>query len=134
MYFNMFWGIDEFSSASRDPTVGGPLGRHGINFAAVGLGRYLAAIPNRVDKSYGFALGYQWLFDDRRKQVIVELGSRHFTEETGFGVTGNDVASLAARYQQAMGQHTILRFDVFGALIESGPEGYGARVELLYTF
>lgn len=138
IYVNAFWGIDNFSSVSRDPTVGGPLGRHGINFASVGLGRYLAPIPNRVDESFGFAVGREWLFDDFRKQFTLELGSRHFTADPddppGFGVLPNDVVSLAGNYRQAFGQHFILTIGGFAASFGDGEEGHGARVEMLYTF
>jgi len=134
IYANAFWGIDNFSSVSRDPTVGGPLGRVGINFASVGLGRYLAPIPNRADDSFGFALGRVWVFDSFRKQFTLELASRHFTEDTGFGVLPDDVVSLAGNYREAFGQHFILTVGGFGASFGGGEEGHGARVELLYTF
>lgn len=48
LYVTGFWGIDEFTSAARGPTQGGPLGRTGILFAAVGLvcTRFTLAGPN----------------------------------------------------------------------------------------
>ena len=63
VYTNFFVGIDEFASAARGPPTGGPLGRTGILFQAVGLGGYGAPLGNRADKSYGGAFGYQWFID-----------------------------------------------------------------------
>ncbi len=134
IYLNVFWGIDHFASASRDPAAGGPLGQVGINFASPALGRYLSPISSRADDSVGFAAGREWLFDDSRKQFILELGGKHYTANSGFGVTGNDVISLAGRYQQAIGQHAVLDLELFAAHIDSSNDGHGARAELQYTF
>lgn len=134
VYFNVFWGIDNFSSASRGPTVGGPLGRVGLAFASVGLGRYLAPIPNRVDNSYGFSAGREWLFDDSRKQLALELSGRFPTETTGFGALPDDLLAVAVNYRQAFGQHYILTVGGFGATAGGGEYPTGARIEMLYTF
>jgi hypothetical protein len=96
---------------------------------AVGLGNYGAALGNRADDSAGAALGYQKFWDGTRKQLILEAGARTRTK----GESMTDFAA-AARYQQAMGQHAILRFDVFGGVYESRDNGYGARVELVFKF
>jgi len=134
VYLNVFWGIDHFASASRDPAAGGPLGQVGINFASPALGRYGSPISSRADESAGFALGREWLFDDSRKQFILELAGKHYMADSGFGVTGNDVYSVAGRYQQAIGQHLILDLEVFAARFDTGGDGNGARVELQYFF
>jgi len=131
IYVNGFFGVDEFSSAARGPTTGGPLGRTGILFAAVGLGRYGAALGNRAENSYGGAVGYQWFIDhQKRRQLIVELGGRN-----GYKNDGNDgQLALGARYQQAIGQRMVIQFDAFGALNENRDEGFGGRVELRVNF
>ena len=129
MYVNGFVGIDEFSSAARSPLVGGPLGNTGILFAAVGLGRYGAALGNTADNSYGAAIGYQLFIDpDNRQQIIFEVGGRASTEI--------DASSFAAgaRYQQAMGQHWVLQLDIFGVATEHEDPGMGGRVEIRYEF
>ena len=129
VYINSFWGIEEFASAARGPDAGGPLGRTGILFAAVGLGQYGAALGNRADDSVGAALGYQMFFDHTRKQLILEAGGRSSTDGED-----EDIFAFGARYQQAMGQHTILQFDVFGGLPEEGDNTWGARMELQFKF
>ncbi|MBI1375250.1 MAG: hypothetical protein GC159_21235 [Phycisphaera sp.] len=131
VYVNGFVGIDEFSSAARGPTAGGPLGRTGVLFAALGLGRYGAPLGNRADNSYGGAIGYQWFIDEQaRKQLLVEFGGRN-----GYSDDQNDgQIALGARYQQAIGQHMVLQFDTFGSLNEGRDPGYGGRVEIRVDF
>ncbi len=129
VYINAFWGVDQFSSASRGPATGGPLGRTGILFAAVGLGRFGAALGNRADQSVGAAIGYQLFLDQTRKQIVFEFGGRRSTESQGDGAIAAGV-----RYQQAFGQHAVLQVDVLGAVAESRDEGWGTRLELRYEF
>ncbi|MCY4614092.1 MAG: hypothetical protein OXB94_10800 [Nitrospira sp.] len=131
LYLNTFWGIGEFSSAIRGPETGGPLGRTGILFAAVGLGRYGAALGNGADNAVGGSLGYQKFLDRTRKQFIVELGGRKNTNNRE-DRSGAFAAGL--RYQQAVGRHFIARLDAFGAVQEERDPAYGARLEWLTKF
>ena len=131
LYLNTFWGIGEFSSAIRGPATGGPLGRTGILFAAVGLGRYGAALGNRADNAAGGSFGYQKFFDQTRKQLIVELGGRKHTNDQ---VDKSGAVAAGLRYQQAIGQHYIARVDAFGAVQEGRDPAYGARLEWLTKF
>jgi hypothetical protein len=130
-YVTTFWAIDEFSSAARGPASGGPLGRAGINFAAVGLGRAGAPLSSRARDVAGGAVGYQRFFSHTRRQLILELGGR-------LGTAGGEPDSLAgtARYQTAMGQHYVLVIDGFAGY-RQGPgtqDLFGGRVELLVKF
>ncbi len=130
LYLNGYWGIDDFTSAVRGPATGGPLGRTGLLFAAVGLGNYGSALSNAGSRSTGGALGYQMFFGElRRRQLTMELG----------GLTPTDgrntrASALGARFQQAIGQRTILVLDAFGALREDSRESFGGRVEFLVKF
>ena len=128
-YLNAFYGINEFSSAARAPDAGGPLGRTGILFEAVGLGRYGAALGNGADHSIGGALGYQMFLGSIRRQVVLELGARNDTQGAGTG----EVAA-GGSFQQAFGQRTILRMDAFVAGREGLPRSVGARLELSVKF
>lgn len=129
LYMNVFWGIDRFSSAARGPATGGPLGRTGILYAAVGLGRYGAPLGNRADDSSGFSIGYQKFSHSTRRQAIFELGGRQSTE----GLQ-NAALALGARYQQAYGKHIVLQLDGFGAIKESADDGWGSRLEMRVSF
>jgi hypothetical protein len=130
VYVNAFWGIDRFSSAARGPATGGPLGRTGILFAAVGLGRYGAALGNRADESVGAAVGYQKLLDGGRRQWIAEAGFIEDTEDDN----ERGAVAVAGRYQQAFGRHVVLRLDGFLSDQDHDDMGNGLRVEGLYKF
>ncbi|MBZ0165993.1 MAG: hypothetical protein K8I00_04235 [Candidatus Omnitrophica bacterium] len=136
-YLNAFVAFDEFRSASRDPTVGGPLGPTGILFEAVGLGRYPAPLSNAANEAIGAAIGYQWFFDNKRKQLILEIGGRYTDRD------GQRAAGTGLRYQIAVGQRGILRFDGHAVYDRdrSHPGGdkdeevvYGLRVEFVVKF
>ena len=128
-YLNLFWGIDEYSSAARGPDRGGPLGGVGILFAAVGLGRYDAPLGNHPDKAVGGAAGHQWFFDDNRAQVVLEVGGRTDTD----GETRGPIA-VGARVQRALGRRTILRLDGFVSGQDDRGPGGGLRFEVLVKF
>jgi hypothetical protein len=130
VYLNGFWGIDEFSSAVRSPIAGGPLGRVGILFNAVGLGNYGSPLSSYPQNAAGGALGYQMFFGElRRQQLTFELGGRTPTS----GITQSAVA-VGGRFQQALGRRFILRFDTFGGVQNNSREIYGGRTELLIKF
>jgi len=125
VYLNGYYGLEDFSSASRAPELGGPLGRVGILFAAVGLGSYPAPISNEPDDSFGGALGYQWFNDDQRTQWIVEVGGRENTRSE------KGELALATRFSRALGKHIVFRMDGFVATRESDSPSSGFRTELL---
>ena len=129
IYVNAFAGIDNFRSAARDPAAGGPLGRTGILFSAIGMGRYGAPLGNGADNSIGGAVGYQMFIDPIVNQFIFEIGSRK-------GTKSGDDTSIAGgiRYRHVIGQHIVAQVDVFGAVNESRSDAYGGRFELRVEF
>ena len=138
VYLNAFAAFDEFRSASREPGAGGPLSRTGILFEAVGLGRYPAPLSNAANEAIGAALGYQWFFANKRRQLVWELGGRYGSREGGQRAAGTGL-----RYQIAVGRRGIVRLD--GHVIydrdRSGPAGNrddeiacGVRLEFLVKF
>lgn len=135
VYINAFAGIDNFRSASRDPSVGGPLGRTGILYAAVGLGRYGAALSNDASESGGGSLGYQMFFAHDRQQLILELGGRYATNDFG-----QRAVAGGASYQIALGRRWIFRLDGFtsfvsrDALLTDDEVRFGGRFEILTRF
>lgn len=128
-YVDAFWGIDEFSSAARDEATGGPLGRTGILFAAVGLGNYGSALSNQAKDVVGAALGYQMFFNNERTQLIFEVGGRAGTDSNV-----DDQAALGARFQQAIGDRYVFRVDGFVSEQENADMGSGVRSEFLVRF
>jgi hypothetical protein len=129
LYLDAFWAIAKFSSAARAPDAGGPLGRTGLLFSAVGLGRYGAALGNGANDSVGFSLGYQMFFAALRRQLVLEIGARKDTKGTS-----QDAAALGARVQQAIWRHLLLQFDSFVSAGRQRGPGYGGRTELVVKF
>lgn len=129
IFLNTFWGIDQFTSASRGPLNGGPLGQTGLLFSAAGLGNYGAPLDNNASNVIGASLGYQLFFCDTREQIIWEIGGRQDTDGT------NDAAiATGIRYQKALNQHWFLIMDTFASKRESTDPGHGIRFELQSKF
>ncbi len=128
-YGNFFWAIDELTSAARDETAGGPLGRVGLRFSAVGLGDCGVALSNRAGKDVGGSLGYQWFLDPYRSQLVLDVSGRKGTSSEI-----DDTAAIGGRFQQAIGRHLILRLDAFASSQEDRDEGFGVRSELQVCF
>ena len=130
LYLNFFVGIDEYSSAARGPAAGGPLGRTGILFGAVGLGSYGAPLGNGVGDAAGGALGYQMFFANNRRWLVLEAGARGRYEKSGAPTAYGAGLSL----QQAVGRRVVLRLDGFLAHRKRGDVGWGARSEILIKY
>lgn len=129
LYCNGFLALDEFTSAARDPESGGPLGRTGVLFAAVGIGRYGAPLSNDAQNAAGAALGYQHFFHEKRRQVIIEAGIRADTDNSD-----DNAVSVASSFQMAVGQHSIFSVSGFLTGQENDDAAAGARVEWLIKF
>ena len=135
VYVTTFVALDEFSSAARGPATGGPLGRAGINFAAVGLGNYGAPLSSRARDVAGGALGYQKFYGSlKRRQLLAELGAR-----IGMASTTPNAAAATLRFQQAMGRRCVLVLDGFaghveGLGVDEDDTRFGGRVELVLKF
>ncbi len=131
-YFNSFVGFGTYTSAARDPSVGGPIGGiNGLLFSAVGLGRYGSALSNQSNEAVGGALGYQHFLDGQysKRQIVFEIGGRVSTDGNSRSGGG-----IGLGYQQAIDQHAIIRFDSFLAAYDDGDTGSGVRLEYSYQF
>ena len=134
VYLSSFWAFNNFRSASRDPSAGGPLGAVGVLFAAPGLGRYQAALDSSSNDVFGGALGYQLFFNDSRQQLLFELGARWANKNIGQRAVG-----FGPSFQTAIGSRTVIRIDVYAAygskrLAEQNSKEdfrYGSRLEWL---
>lgn len=130
VYFNTFLGIGNFTQAGREAIVGGPLANTGILFASPNLGNYLAELdPFVSDSVIGGAIGYQAFWDNKRRNLILEIAGRHDLSGDGF-----DSIAFGAQLQQAVGQHLQLQFETYYALNEDRPDGYGARAEVQVVY
>ncbi|MGH1417735.1 MAG: hypothetical protein ACRBCJ_02645 [Hyphomicrobiaceae bacterium] len=130
IYFNTFWGIGNFTQAGREAIVGGPLANTGILFASPNLSTYGAEInPFTDDDVVGGAIGYQAFWDNKRRNLILEMATRHDLSGTGF-----DSLGFGAQLQQAVGQHVQLQFETFYTFNEGRDDGAGARAEVQVVY
>jgi len=128
-YFNTFYSIDRFTSASRSPDQATPVANLGILYAPVGLGRYGVPLGDSIDKTIGTALGYQMFLGGIDKQLIFELGARAGTTSQDRGAIG-----FGARYQQTFSKRYVLRLDSFVVGKERENVSYGLRTEWMVRF
>ncbi|MFD2256093.1 hypothetical protein ACFSSA_05335 [Luteolibacter algae] len=131
-YINSFVGIGNYTSAARDPSVGGPIGGiNGLLFGAVGLGRYGSAISNRSNDAVGASIGYQHFLDGQysKRQIVAEIGGRISTDGNSRSGGG-----IGLSYQHALDQHSIIRLDSFLAAYDDGETGTGLRCEYSFQF
>lgn len=130
VYFNSFLGLGNFTQAGREAIVGGPLANTGILFASPNLGNYLAEIdPFTSDSVVGGAVGYQAFWDDKRRNLILEIAGRH-----DLSGNGSDSLGFGAQLQQAVGQHIQLTFETFYTINEDGDDGFGGRAEFQFVY
>ncbi len=130
VYFNSFLGLGNFTQAGREAVNGGPLANTGILFASPNLSTYLAELdPFTTDSVIGGAVGYQAFWDNKRRNLILEVAGRHDLSGDGF-----DSLGLGAQLQQAVGQHVQLQFETFYAFNEGRDDGYGARAEIQIVY
>ena len=130
VYFNSFLGLGNYTQAGREAIVGGPLANTGILFASPNLSTYLAEIdPFVSDSVVGGAIGYQAFWDDKRRNLILEIAGRH--DLSGDGL---DSIGFGAQLQQAIGQHIQLTFETFYTINEGRDDNFGGRAEFQYVY
>lgn len=130
VYFNSFLNIGNFTQAGREAVNGGPLANTGILFASPNLSTYLAEInPFTPDDVIGGAIGYQAFWDNKRRNLILEIAGRHDLSGDGF-----DSLGFGAQLQQAIGRHVQLQFEAFYTINEDRDDGAGARAEVQFVY
>ena len=130
VYFNTFLGLGNFTQAGREAIVGGPLANSGILFASPNLSTYGAELdPFTSDSVAGGAIGYQAFWDNKRRNLILEIAGRHDLSGDGF-----DSLGIGFQLQQAVGRHVQLQFESFYAFNEGRDDGYGVRAEVQLVY
>lgn len=130
VYFNSFLGIGNYTQAGREPVVGGPLANTGILFASPSLSTYLAEIdPFTTDDVVGGAVGYQAFWDNKRRNLILEVAGRHDLSGNGL-----DTVGVGFQLQQAVGRHAQLTFEGFYTVNEELDDGAGGRAEIQFIY
>ena len=102
----------------------------GILFASPNLSLYGAELdPFTGDDVVGGAIGYQAFWDNKRRNLILEVAGRRDLSGNGF-----DSLALGAQLQQAVGRYVQLQFESYYAFNESRDNGFGARAEVQVVY
>ncbi|WP_321341362.1 hypothetical protein [Breoghania sp.] len=128
-YANAFWGIGNYSSAARDPTTGGPLGRVGVLFASPAPSAASSALSNRADEAFGGALGYQMFFNEDKTQLTLEVGGRKDTDGSNRGAV-----AIGGQFLHALNNRSSIEVDAFLSEGQNQNVGSGLRMELRTRF
>ena len=128
-YVNPFISLGNFTQAGREAIIGGPLANTGILFASPNFSTYGAEISPFTDDVYGLATGYQAFWDNKRRNLILEIATRRDFDGSGF-----DSYGAGFQLQQAIGQHYQLQLEGFHTFQESRQDATGARFEVLVVF
>lgn len=130
-YFNTFVSAGNFTQAGREAVNGGPLGNTGILFASPNLSLYGSEINNFVDDTAGFAAGYQAFWDNKRRNLILEVAGR---EDFGSAGPNFDSLGLGFQLQQAVGQYVQLQLEGFYTFNDEASDGSGGRFEVFFVY
>jgi hypothetical protein len=125
-YLNLFAGFNRTQALARAGDTGNLLNNTGINFETDGLtGSPL--LDDTGFKSYGGALGVEYLFNLDR-QIVVEGAT---VQRMNTAVSGPaDEYGLGVRFQQPLTNAWILRADVMRGWLQHAKDVYGLRLEL----
>ncbi|GJM10002.1 MAG: hypothetical protein DHS20C11_22780 [Lysobacteraceae bacterium] len=128
VYLNGFVAFDNYTSAARGPTRGGPLARVGLLFDGPGLGRFPSALSSLSSKAAGGAAGYQLFTNRERGNLVMELGVRYDDAASTTNV------AVGLRHQLALGRRWLWQSDTYLVDGEDRDFGYGLRTELNLAF
>jgi hypothetical protein len=112
---------------------GGILRNTGINFETDGLTNY-PTLNDTGANSYGGAVGFNLLSADFRQQFVAE-----FTALSPYGnpaisrISGAQYA-VGARYQRAINNRALIRFDAINGWLDNDSNIYGMRSEFRWKF
>jgi hypothetical protein len=127
-YLNLFAGFNSPQSLARGADSGGVLRNTGITFESDGMTAY-PTLDAKAHKSYGGALGLEYLFD-LAHQIVVEASA----VQRMSGNTAGDQYGFGIRYQQPISPDLIIRFDAMKGWIQGQKDVYGVRAELRLKF
>ncbi|HEV7923544.1 MAG TPA: hypothetical protein VGR02_22390 [Thermoanaerobaculia bacterium] len=129
-YVNLFAGFDSPQPLARAVDSGGVLKNTGINFESDGLTAY-PTLDATAKKSYGGALGVEYLFDLSR-QLVFEAAA---VQRMGSVTPGNgNQYAFGARYQHKIGNAWIVRADAMKGWRQGQKDIYGVRLEIRRKF
>ena len=118
------------ADSGEDPLLGLGQGDGVLGGGDVGAEDEQAELdPFTTDSVIGGAVGYQAFWDNKRRNLIMEVAGRHDLSGDGF-----DSIGIGAQLQQAIGRHVQLTFETFYAFNEGRHNGSGARAEIQVVY
>lgn len=129
VYLDPYVAIGNFTQAAKDPIAAGPLGGLGITYSAFGIGTAISALNSAARDVAGFATGYQAFWDNHRRSLTLEFGTREQLRDHTFGAQ-----AIGARFQQAFGQRLVLELDTSFTHQEAHHNAWILRTEWAYQF
>jgi hypothetical protein len=130
-YANFFVGWDRPQSVARAGVAGGILRNTGINFETDALNGYPTLDPTGNDTAGG-AIGIDLLGQDLDRQLLLEMA--YLTPHGDSFLVPGDQYAVGARYQVAMTNRTIWRFDTMYGWRDGLQDVYGTRIEYRWKF
>ncbi len=132
-YFNAFLGNGRPQSVARAGGSGEILRNTGINFESDGLTAYPTLNATGAN-AYGAALGFNLLSADFRQQFVAEFAALdRYGNPALSGLAGPQYA-IGARYQKALNNWTLIRFDAINGWLDNASNIYGMRSEFRWKF
>ena len=130
-YMNFFYGWDRPQSVARAGLSGGILRNSGLNFDTDGLNGFPTLDTSAADTA-GVAMGVDLIGDDLDRQLVLEFAA--LTPHGGRAIAQGNQYGVGARYQFALSNATLLRFDVMHGWRGNQENVYGTRMEYRWKF
>lgn len=132
-YANLFYGIRRPQSVGRAAGAGGILRNTGINFDSDNLTGYPTLDPTGAN-AYGGALGLNMLTADFRRQVVLEVAALEAYGDRRLRNASGQQYAVGGRFQQALSNWTLVRFDMMYGWLEESDDLIGTRGEWRWKF
>ncbi|XZE20768.1 hypothetical protein SH449x_000655 [Pirellulaceae bacterium SH449] len=132
-YFNAFLGNGRPQSVARAGGSGGILRNTGINFESDGLTAY-PTLNDTGANSYGGAVGFNLLSADFRQQFVAEFTALNPYGNPAISRISGAQYAIGARYQRAINNRALIRFDAINGWLDNDSNIYGMRSEFRWKF
>lgn len=132
-YANFFYGTRRTQSVARAGAAGGILRNTGILFESDNLTNY-PTLDATANNAYGGALGLNLFASNFRRQLVMEFAGLDTYGDPVFSKALGPQYGLGGRYQHALTNWTLLRFDAMVGWRENDSNIYGTRAEWRWKF
>jgi hypothetical protein len=132
-YANFFYGVRRTQSVARAAAAGGILRNTGILFESDNLTGY-PTLDATGNNAYGGAFGLNLFASNFRRQLVMEFAALDTYGDAVFSKSAGPQYGIGGRYQHALTNWTLLRFDAMVGWRENDSNIYGTRAEWRWKF